>query len=143
MLHQTSATRVLGIDYGTRRVGVAINHGSLAEPLEIVANHDRPDQALSRLVSIIKENQITQLVVGLSEGQMADLTQAFIDKLRLRLNEAQQEVRIEYIDETLSSAEMLKKIRLGGFKRSKRQQPIDHLVAAQLLQDWLDGQPGL
>lgn len=119
---------ILGIDFGTKRVGVAIARGPLAEPLVILAN----DTALiSQIAEIVTKEQVKRIVVGLSENKMAEQTKQFADKLTQHLD-----IPIHFIDETLSSYEMHHKMRLA--KRSKKQAPIDHLVAAQLLQDWID-----
>ena len=119
---------VLGIDYGTTRIGLAIARGPLAEPLEIVNNDD---QALTKIKQIIDREQVEQLVVGLSENQMAEKTKIFVESLKTIT-----QIPIEFVDETLSSYEMHHK--LVDAKKSVKQGPIDHFVAAQLLQDWLD-----
>ena len=119
---------VLGIDYGTTRIGLEIARGPLAEPLEILENDD---QTILKLVEIIDQEQVEQLIVGLSENQMAEKTKLFARQLELATN-----LPLEFVDETLSSYEMHRK--LIAAKRSVKQGPIDHFVAAQLLQDWLD-----
>jgi putative transcription antitermination factor YqgF len=119
---------VLGIDYGTTRIGLAIAKGPLAEPLTIINNDD---QTLINLAEILEHEQVNQIVVGLSENQMAAKTKAFVETLKTITS-----VPIEFIDETLSSYEMHRK--LIEVKRSVKQGPIDHFVAAQLLQEWLD-----
>ncbi len=122
------AQKVLGIDYGTTRIGLAIARGPLAEPLKIL-NHD--STAIEQLSKIISQEGITQIVIGLSENQMANKTKAFAVALA-----AATGLPIDYVDETLSSYEMHRKLITA--KKSVKQGPIDHLVAAQLLQDWLD-----
>lgn len=124
----TMAQKVLGIDYGTTRIGLAMADGPLAEPLVIVNNDD---QALAKIKQIIDHEQIEQIVMGLSENQMAVKTKAFAGELKSLVN-----LPVKFIDETLSSYEMHRK--LIDVKKSVKQGPIDHLVAAQLLQDWLD-----
>lgn len=120
----------LGIDFGTKRIGVAISHGSLAQPLEIVAN-DEQHVAIDRISQICQDKEVSVIVVGLSENKMADLTKNFVEELREKT-----QLPIVYIDETLSSYEMHQKLR--DSKKKKKQGPIDHFVAAQLLQEWLD-----
>lgn len=118
----------MGIDYGTQRVGVALAEGPLAEPLVILKN----DKTLiAEILKIVAEYQVQRVVVGLSENRMAELTRQFIQQLQPQLS-----IPIELIDETLSSYEMHLKLR--NAKQKKKQAPIDHLVAAQLLQEWLD-----
>lgn len=120
--------KVLGIDYGTTRIGLAIARGPLAEPLTIIPN----DQlSIAKIQQIIEREQIEQVVLGLSENQMAEKTKTFATSLKSATH-----LPLEFVDETLSSYDMHHK--LVDSKRSIKQGPIDHLVAAQLLQDWLD-----
>jgi putative Holliday junction resolvase len=121
----------LAIDYGTKRIGVAVSGGSLAIPLEIVPNTDR---AIARLQEIIAERAIEQLVVGLSEGAMAEQTRAFVSNLQKSIA-----LPVHFADETLSSHAVHAKLRQA--KSSKRREPIDHFAAAEFLQEWLDEQP--
>jgi putative transcription antitermination factor YqgF len=122
--------KVLGIDYGTTRIGLAIARGPLAEPLTTVANDA---ETLIKIQKIVDHEQVEKIVIGLSENQMAVKTRAFAQQLELTTK-----LPIEFVDETLSSYEMHHK--LINHKRSIKQGSIDHLVAAQLLQDWLDTQ---
>ncbi len=119
---------LMGIDYGTKRVGVALAEGPLAEPLAILENNDH---LLAELVQLVEKHHIEQIVVGLSENKMADLTHQFVHSLQQLVK-----MPVVFIDETLSSYEMHLKLRSAKMK--KKQAPIDHLVAAQLLQEWLD-----
>ena len=122
--------KVLGIDFGTTRIGLAIARGPLAEPLEIVAN-DGEDRALARIKQLVESEQIEQIIMGISENRMAQRTKEFAASLKAVID-----IPIEFVDETLSSYEMHH--RLLSSKLSTKQGPIDHFVAAQLLQDWLD-----
>ncbi len=130
---------ILGIDYGTTNIGVAIARGPLAEPLEVVGNEtkvqgdgevSRKNRGLDRVVDLIKSNQVELIVMGMSEGQMAERIREFVDQLQEQID-----IPVEYIDETLSSYEMHQKLR--NSKRKKKQGPIDHFVAAELLQEYL------
>lgn len=122
----------LAIDFGTRRVGVAISMATLAEPLTVLPN----DQwLLDQLQQLIASHQVQQVVIGVSEAEMAETTRAFAAQLESAL---QSRVPMYFVDETLSSAETHAKLRQPGIKRSKRQGPIDHYAAASFLQDWLE-----
>ena len=76
--------RVLALDYGRARTGVAVSDptGTIARPLEVVAGAD-----LARIVQLIDEHQIERIVVGLpltlqgERGKQARETEAFIQKL--------------------------------------------------------------
>jgi len=121
---------ILAIDFGTKRIGIAISRGTLAEPLKIIINDE---QAIFQISELCQTESVTQLVVGLSENEMAELTRAFVAHLSEKVK-----LPVEYMDETLSSHTVGGKLKAGGAKLSKRQQPIDHLAAAEFLQEYLD-----
>lgn len=124
-----NTANILGIDFGTTRIGVAIARGPLAEPLTIVTANET---AVDRLLEICEQKQVTQIIAGISEGLMAEQTRLFMEQLTAKTG-----LPLVYVDETLSSKEMTNKLREAGNNRALSG-PIDHYVAAQLLQDWLD-----
>jgi putative holliday junction resolvase len=123
--------KTLAIDYGTKRIGLAVSHGTLAEPVAVIANDELVFSALQK---IITEEKVEQLLVGISEREMAEKSKAFAQQLA-----EQFQLPIEFMDETLSSVTIHHKLAHSHMKRSKRQQPIDHYAAAEFLQEWLDG----
>lgn len=125
--------KVLAIDFGTQRVGLAISRGTLAEPLAVVPNDEH---LFDQLKSIIQNESVEQIVVGISEGEMADLTREFAQDLEEIVT-----VPIEFTDETLSSHEVEEKLKERGVKLSARTGPIDHLAAALILENWLENNP--
>ncbi|SRR5258708_1685700 len=126
-----SISTTLAIDYGTSRIGLAISRGSLAEPLQILPNDGN---FFVKLEKILAEENVEHIIVGLSENTMAERTREFVKELETRIK-----IPVQFVDETLSSATVHEKILLSK-KRSVRQQPIDHLAAAEFLQEYLDGQ---
>lgn len=121
----------LAIDYGTKRVGLAISRGSLAEPLEIVPTED----AVEHIQQLCHQEKVARLLLGLSENVMAEKTKVFAEQLQRELL-----LPITFVDETLSSHTVHQKVLESGMSRSERAQPIDHLAAAEFLQEWLDAQ---
>lgn len=123
---------VLALDFGTKRIGVAISFGSLAEPL-VVIQYDQLDQAIAQIQQLCLDHRVTQLVIGLSENQMATQTKQFGE----RISQICQ-LPIEYVDETLSSKQVL-----NSFKDRKKHHkgPIDHLSASLILEEWLFSNP--
>jgi len=119
--------KVLAIDYGTVRIGLAVSFASLADPLTIIPNNDQSLQYIARLIN---QHGIKRVVVGLSENTMAAKTKAFVLELNRILK-----IPVELFDETLTSQTVRKKLRQSG---KKNQAPIDHLAAAEILQNWLD-----
>jgi putative transcription antitermination factor YqgF len=119
----------LCIDYGLAHCGLALGIEHIAEPLETVATA----QALKRIEELVKIHQPQRIVIGLSEGDMAEKTKRFAESLQATMN-----IPIAFQDETLTSQEVRQQMAQSGMKRSRREAKIDHLVAARILQDYLD-----
>lgn len=122
----------LAFDYGLARIGVARSYGSLAEPLVIIVNDE---QMWDYITAVIKEHQPDKIVVGVSEGQMELESRKFGVLLEQRF-----QVPVDFFDETLSSQEVAAMLKDAKAKLTARQQPQDHLVAAHVLQEYLDTQ---
>ncbi|HYD35248.1 MAG TPA: Holliday junction resolvase RuvX [Vitreimonas sp.] len=122
--------KTLAIDFGLSRVGLAVSYGTLAEPLKIIPHDDR---LFATLAQVIVAEGVEQIVVGMSENEMAEKTRGFVEQLKTQLS-----LPIFMTDETLSSKTTHTKQLEAHLSLSKRQQPIDHLAAAEFLQEWLD-----
>jgi len=122
--------KILAVDFGTKRIGLAINKASLAEPLFILVNND---EVLDKFKEVCEEYDVELIVVGISENKMAQKTKNFVTKLKKKLL-----LPIEFVDETLSSKTVQNKLQEKGIKRSKKQQAIDHYAAAVILEEWLE-----
>ncbi|CAN5783815.1 Holliday junction resolvase RuvX [soil metagenome] len=132
-------SRVLGIDFGTKRVGLAISDGLgvLATPLDVV-----PRERIVEVVkSLVKEMDVAKIVVGLPtalgghEGASADEARS----LGKDLHNA-TDLPVAYHDERFTSR-MAETTLLGkGMKRRDRRQKVDMVAAAIILQDYLDNQ---
>lgn len=125
----------LGIDYGRRKIGVALATGPLADPLTVLY-FTKEDEAIRKLKKIVLEERIDRLVIGISERDIADEAQAFGKKLS---EEVQKEVI--FVDETLTTFDAKEKAIESGMRRSKRRAMEDALSAALILQNYLDIQP--
>jgi putative transcription antitermination factor YqgF len=129
---------ILCIDYGTKRIGVAIATTPIAQPIGVIPNSKNPkltdiitDSALDQIVKLTNEFSIEKILVGISEGEMAKKTRTFIEKLTQKIH-----IPIEEVDETLSSSEATDRMR--HMSKTKRQGDRDHIAAAVILQDYLD-----
>lgn len=121
--------KTLAIDFGTKRIGLAISFATLAEPLAIVENNA---QTLQVIMQLCEEHGVEQIVLGVSENEMAVKTLLFRDALQKNTT-----IPIELMDETLSSQQA--RTRLSHLPLSKRAGRVDHYAAAEFLQEWLDG----
>ena len=86
--------RVLGLDYGEARTGVAISDqlGILAQGLESIEHKGNDKKLLERLSEIIKENNVEKIIIGYplnmnaTKGPRAEKTDKFIEKLKQKFN---------------------------------------------------------
>lgn len=120
--------KYLGIDYGRKRIGLALAKAGLAEPLAVLANDEH---FMAKIAKIAAEEEIDELVVGLSENEMAQETAQFARQLQEEL-----QLPLHFADETLSSYTVEHKLRSA--KKKVRSGEIDHFAAAEFLQEWLD-----
>lgn len=122
--------KVLAIDYGTKRLGLAVNRAGLAEPLMII---ESTHQLWIQLIKVVDTEEIELILVGISENEMAKKTQIFVQELKEQL-----QLPVELIDETLSSQVVHHWLASSPMRLKKRQGPIDHYAAAVMLQEWLE-----
>lgn len=120
--------KILAIDYGLKRVGIALSFADLAQPLLILENNP---SLLPRLAELIALHQVKKIVVGVSEGEMAKLSSEFAKKL-----EQQFGLEVILVDETLSSHFVRQSLK--DLPAKKRRGRIDHYAAALILQNYLD-----
>jgi putative pre-16S rRNA nuclease len=137
--------RVLGIDVGVRRIGIAISDATrtLARPLETIAVANRDDavaRVAARLVELASEEDgLATIVVGMprrldgSDSDMTKLATAFVESLRARTS-----LPIVIEDERLTSVEAESRLAARERDWKKRKQKIDAAAAAIVLQDYLD-----
>lgn len=137
----SGAGRVMGLDYGARRVGVALSDTlrMVATPSETI-EVDTSKALFRRLREIVEEHRVTAVVVGLplhmdgGRGDLAEAAEAFADKIRRQL----PAVPVHLWDERLSSAEAERVLRHGEAKAGRRKAMRDQLAAQLILQSWLD-----
>jgi putative Holliday junction resolvase len=132
--------RILALDHGTKRVGVAVSDEMyiIAQPLEYIA--PEPFAAfLSRLKEIISEKEVGQILVGMprnmdgSYGPAALKVQAFVAVLKNAVT-----IPIKLWDERLTSTQAQRFLIQGGVRRDQRKEKVDKTAAAILLQSYLD-----
>ena len=132
--------RMLGLDIGSKRIGVAISDemGMLASPVGMV-ERGKNDRAAFR--KLIAEWQPGRLVAGLPtgmsgrEGPQAAETRAYADALAAELD-----LPLDYWDERLSTTVAERSLIEAGVRRERRKEKIDAMAAAVMLQGYLDHQ---
>jgi putative Holliday junction resolvase len=133
------ASRVMGIDLGRRRIGVAATDalGLTVQPLETIARTSlRKD--MNRIAELVQENQIAELVVGLplhmsgEAGSKAERAQQFAGHLRARLK-----LPVHLFDERLTTWQAHQVLSAQSASIAKRKEVIDQVSAMLILEGWL------
>ncbi len=132
--------RILGIDYGSRRLGLALSDplGITAQPLATLERASLGED-LARLSRIATEREVTKAVIGLptnldgSPGALWEEAEGF----RVRL-EKELDLPVDGWDERLTTVEAERLLVTADLSRRRRRQVIDKVAAAMILQSYLD-----
>ena len=133
--------RALGLDLGTKRIGVAVSDsdGLLATPIEVVKRLGDISKEHLAIEALIQEWEVDVVVVGVpysldgSIGPMARKTFAEVKKLENTLS-----APIEICDERLTTVTAERSLREQGITSKHGRKVVDQLAASILLQAWLD-----
>jgi putative Holliday junction resolvase len=137
----TGRGRLLGVDVGSVRVGVAVSDpsGILATPLVTLGRDERDGSDLRRLAELVTEYEVIEVVVGLPrtlagrEGPAAEAARGYADTLAPLL-----EVPIRMVDERLTTVVASRSLRERGVRGRKQRAVVDQAAAVAILQGWLD-----
>lgn len=135
--------RVLGLDVGDRRIGVAVSDatGVLASPVSTLARVG-PKKDPQAVAALVREHGAAAIVVGLPRnmdgtiGRQAEKVQAFADALKPVVR-----VPIHYWDERLTTVEAEQILIERDVSRQRRKGLVDQVAAVLILQGFLDAQP--
>ena len=131
--------RLMGIDFGDARVGIA-----LSDPLMIMSQgyktiqNDGTDALYEEIVSIIKEKEVTKIVIGLpknmdnSQGFRTDATMEFAEKLK-----TYTDVEVDFSDERLTTVSAHGFLNEMNVRGKKRKGAVDTLSAALILETYM------
>ena len=133
--------RVLGLDVGSRRIGVAVSDplGITAQGLETLQRRNKRLD-FAALERVIRDNDVREIVVGLplrmsgAEGTQSDKMQLFAEELRRRFR-----LPVHLWDERLTSAEANRLLRETELSIEKRAKAVDRMAAVLILQGWMEG----
>lgn len=135
-----SIHRILGLDVGSRRIGIAISDplGITAQGLETLHRKNKKND-FAHLNRLIREYRVGEIVVGLplrmrgDEGTQAEKIRAFAERLRTNFK-----LPVHLWDERLTSAEANRLLRETELSIEKRGQAVDRMAAILILQGWMD-----
>ena len=135
--------RIMGLDFGSRTVGVAISDSLLltAQGVEIIRRKEENKlrQTLARIEELIVENEVEEIVLGLpknmndTEGVRVELTKEFKEKLERRTG-----LPVYFWDERLTTMAADRTLEETGVHKEDRKQYLDQVAAVFILQGYLD-----
>lgn len=136
--------RVIGLDLGARRIGVAVSDpsGTIASPHSVLARGPDPESHRRAVAALVEELGAERVVVGLPlslDGTAGPA--ALAAKEEAEALAAALPVPVETWDERLTTVSAERALREGGVRGPARRRVVDKVAAAVLLQSWLDG-PG-
>lgn len=143
----SKATRIIAIDYGLARIGLAISDETklIAMPLTTLPCQSKTEETAEKLVDLLKSHQkeyhyeVSEIVIGLplmmsgKKGFLADETQHFIELLKKWIS-----IPIVTWDERLTTVQAERSLREANLSRKKRAKSVDNVAAMIILQNYLD-----
>jgi putative holliday junction resolvase len=139
-IHGKPNGRVLGLDVGSRRIGIAVSDplGITAQGLETLQRKNKRYD-FEYLARVIQEYEVGEIVVGLplrmsgAEGTQSEKMRAFAEDLRKRFG-----LPVRLWDERLTSAEANRFLRETELSIEKRGKAVDRMAAVLILQGWME-----
>ena len=135
--------RIMGLDFGSKTLGVAVSDplGITAQPVEIIRrkSENKLRQTLARLEELVKEYQVTKLVLGSTKnmnntlGERAEKSLEFKEMLVKRTG-----LPVVMWDERLTTVEANRALMEGNVRRENRGRYVDAIAAVLILQGYLD-----
>ena len=134
--------RILGIDYGDARVGIAITDplNITVQGLETIQRNNCDKIVLKRLDELLKKYEVDTIVVGMpfnmngTVSERAKITEKFIHKLKCKYNK----MNIETIDERLTTVEAHKTMNFLEINKNKKKNIVDTISAVYILETYLN-----
>ncbi|GIP45001.1 putative pre-16S rRNA nuclease [Paenibacillus sp. J45TS6] len=132
--------KILGLDYGDRRIGVALSDafGWTAQGLEVIERRREGDE-IARITELVKMNEVSEIVVGLPKnmngtvGPRGEICIEFAETLRETLD-----LPVHLWDERLSTVSAERTLVDADVSRKKRKKVVDKMAASLILQNYLD-----
>jgi putative holliday junction resolvase len=140
MLLEKMKKRIASIDYGMKRLGVAISDENklIATSLGVVHAGKNSNETIGKLLELLKPYALERIILGYPihlngrVGLLADEVKHFLNQLQLRVA-----CEVTLFDERLSSVQAERSLKEAGMRRKKRAEIIDAVSAVILLQSYL------
>ena len=136
--------RILGIDYGEVRTGIAITDELkiTAQGLETIKSNGNDKIILKKIDELLEKYKIETIVVGMpyhlngNKSQRAEITEKFIHKLKCKYNK----INIDFIDERLTTVQAHKTMNMLEIDKQKKRSIVDTISAVYILETYLNRQ---
>lgn len=135
--------RIMGLDYGSKTVGVAVSDplGLTAQGVEIIRREqeNKLRRTLARIEALVQEYQVTEIVLGLPKnmnntlGERAEKSLEFQEMLKRRTG-----LPVVMWDERLTTVSANRTLMESGVRRENRKEYVDMIAAVYILQGYLD-----
>lgn len=122
----------LGIDYGTKKVGIAFSEGEMASALTTIG-YKNLDSLATQIHDLVSQKNVSQVVIGYPKGD----NRSAVDSLIKRLKE--KDLNIETVDESLTTWQVYQDATRANIRANKVRRTVDAQAAANILQIYLDG----
>ena len=134
-------SRILSIDYGDARVGIAITDALniTAQGLETIQRNNSDKIILRRLDEIFEQYEVKTIVIGMpynmngTKTERVEVTEKFIHKLQCKFNK----IKIERIDERLTTVEAHKTMNFLNVNKHKKRNIVDTISAVYILESYM------
>ena len=138
--------KLMGLDYGSKTVGVAISDDLLltAQPVETITRNseNKLRRTLARIEELIRENHVRKIILGLpllpdgSEGERAEKTRIFQTMLEKRTG-----LEVILADERFTTDAAREELKEMGIRKEDQKQYLDQLAACHILEQYLHSLP--
>ena len=139
--------RILAIDYGQARTGLAITDklGITAQGLETIHSDGNDKIILKKIDEWLEQYEIEKIVIGMpynmngTKSERMEITEQFIHKFKCKYNK----IKIDYMDERLTTVQAHKTMNFLGVNKHKKKNIVDTISAVYILEKYLDRQKNL
>jgi putative Holliday junction resolvase len=126
--------QILGIDFGLKKIGLAVSSGLLTEPLKVI-KFSNETKLIGELEKVIKKEKIESIVIGMTDGEIGKEAKKFGTFLASKFS-----IPVYFQDEALTTKQAQKLAIDAGIRRKKRKDLEDAYSAALILEMYLESE---
>ena len=119
--------RLLGFDYGQKRIGLALGESGMVRPLSVLPNDDK---VMEKIGSLCEQEKVDRIVVGVVSSLRGEINE-FAQKLKEIID-----LSVIFQDETLTTQKGVDKMIKSGTSQKTRRERIDAIAAAEILESY-------